>query len=556
MREVIFVEWWQKAVFYQIYPRSFMDSNGDGIGDIRGIIEKLDHLNDGSAQSLGIDAIWFSPFFVSPQKDFGYDIADYCQIDPSYGTLEDFDELVRECHKREIRVMLDLVVNHTSDQHPWFLESRSSRDNPKRDWYIWRDGKGKRPPNNWRSIFSGLAWEWDEHTGQWYLHSFLAEQADLNWANPEVRAAIHDVIRFWLNRGADGYRLDVAHAYGKDRQFRNNPPIWKRPPLDKQRMKDKAFFDKTIARFGLPDLQYKKFNLHQPETHEILREFRSVFNEFPGTTSIGEVMADFPEIAVSYYGKGDELHMNFEFDFVECPWDAGAFRRCVERWLSLLPPGSWPAWTLSNHDRIRAISRFGKSGQEDSQAKLLAMLLLTLPGTPFVYYGEEIGMKDPRLPKDLIQDPVGLKLWPFHKGRDSQRTPMQWDPSETAGFTPGRPWLPVGPELDTRNVVTQGVDPFSLLSFWRNMIWLRKKRPVLLEGTYQATTEGIPADCYVFSRSLGQQRLMVCLNFSNRTRKINLPGEGVPVFSTHNLRNKKPTKSITLSALEGCLVEI
>lgn len=550
------MEWWQKAVFYQIYPRSFMDSNGDGIGDIRGIIEKLDYLNDGSAQSLGIDAIWFSPFFVSPQKDFGYDIADYCQIDPSYGTLEDFDELVRECHKREIRVMLDLVVNHTSDQHPWFLESRSSRDNPKRDWYIWRDGKGKRPPNNWRSIFSGSAWEWDEHTGQWYLHSFLAEQADLNWANPEVRAAIHDVIRFWLKRGADGYRLDVAHAYGKDHQFRSNPPIWKRPPLAKQRMKDKAFIDKTIARFGLPDFQYKKFNLLQPETHEILREFRSVFNEFPGTTSIGEVMADFPEIAVSYYGKGDELHMNFEFDFVECPWDAGAFRRCVERWLSLLPPGCWPAWTLSNHDRIRAISRFGKPGQEDSQAKLLAMLLLTLPGTPFVYYGEEIGMKDPKLPKDLIQDPVGLKLWPFHKGRDSQRTPMQWDPSETAGFTPGKPWLPVGPELDTRNVVTQGADPFSLLSFWRNMIWLRKKRPVLLEGTYQATTEGIPDDCYVYSRSLGQQRLMICLNFSNRTRKIKLPGEGIPVFSTHNLRNKKPTKSITLSALEGCLVEI
>lgn len=532
-----------------------MDSNGDGIGDIQGIIQKLDYLNDGTPQSLGIDAIWFSPFFVSPQKDFGYDIADYCNIDPCYGTMADFDQLVAQCHGRGIRVMLDLVVNHTSDQHPWFLESRSSRDNPKRDWYIWRDGKGKRPPNNWRSIFSGSAWEWDEHTGQWYLHSFLPEQADLNWANPQVQEAIHDVIRFWLDRGADGYRLDVAHAYCKDQQFRSNPPFWKRPPLDKQRLRDKAFFDKTVARFGLPDFQYKQYNLHQPETHAILRGFRKVFDEYPNTASVGEVLADYPEVAVSYYGQGDELHMNFEFDFVECPWDAGAFRRSVERWLSLLPPGCWPAWTLSNHDRIRAISRYGKPGTENQQARLLAMLLLTLPGTPFIYYGEEIGMKDPALAKKLVQDPVGLKLWPFHKGRDSQRTPLQWDSSARAGFTQAEPWLPVGPELEERNVATQNTDPSSLLNFWRNMVWLRRKKPVLMEGTYKALTQDIPQDCYVFTRSLPGHKMMVCLNFSRKSRTITLPGKGVSVFSTHSLRNKKPMEKVTLSPLEGCLIE-
>lgn len=549
------MKWWQRAVFYQIYPRSFMDSNGDGIGDIPGIIHKLDYLNDGTPQSLGVDAIWFSPFFVSPQKDFGYDIADYCNIDPCYGTLKDFDQLVAECHKRGIRVMLDLVVNHTSDQHPWFLESRSSRNNPKRDWYIWQNGRGKRPPNNWRSIFSGSAWEWDELTGQWYLHSFLAEQADLNWANPEVREAIHNVICFWLDRGVDGYRLDVAHAYCKDQEFRNNPPFWKHPPLDEQRMKDKVFFDKTIAKFGLPDFQYKQYNLHQPETHEVLRGFRRVFAEYPDSVSIGEVIADYPEVVASYYGKGDELHMNFYFDLAECPWDAAAFRRRVEHWLSLLPAGCWPAWTLSNHDRIRAISRYGRKGVENSKAKLLAMLLLTLPGTPFVYYGEEIGMKDLQLPKRLIQDPVGQKLWPFHKGRDSQRTPMQWEPTEMAGFTTGEPWLPLGPELAERNVQVQESDPASLLNFWRNLIWLRKKKSALSEGTYQSITESIPEDCYVFTRVQAPKSVLICLNFSRKSRTIPLPGKISPLFSTHNLRNKKPAETLTLAPLEGCLLE-
>jgi len=548
------MKWWQQAVFYQIYPRSFLDSNGDGIGDIPGIIEKLDHLNDGTSGSLGIDAIWFSPFFVSPQKDFGYDIADYCDIDPSYGTLADFDRLVEECHNRRIRVMLDLVVNHTSDQHPWFMESRSSRDNPKRDWYIWRDGNGKKPPNNWRSIFSGSAWEWDDHTGQYYLHSFVPEQADLNWANPEVQAAIHDVIRFWLDRGADGYRLDVAHTYCKDQQFRDNPPFWKRPPLNKQRLQDKNFFDKTVARFGLPDFQYKKHNMHQPETHAILRGFRKVFDEYTDTTSVGEILADYPEIVASYYGQGEELHMNFQFDLAECPWDAGAFRRAVERWLALLPPGSWPAWTLSNHDRIRAISRYGKAGDDLDQAKLLAMLLLTLPGTPFIYYGEEIGMRDPKLPKKLIKDPVGKNLWPFHKGRDSQRTPMQWDGSEQAGFTQGTPWLPVGPQLDSRNVETQKHDPTSLLTFWRNMIWLRKDQPALLAGNYQSRTD-VPRDCYVYTRSSGKEELLVALNFSRKTRAITLPRPGQVLLTTHE-KNSDTGGKLTLAPLEGCIVAI
>lgn len=544
------MKWWQQAVFYQIYPRSFMDSTGNGLGDIRGIISRLDYLNDGTPNSLGVDAIWFSPFFPSPQKDFGYDVADYCNIAPEYGTLADFDDLIREAHKRGIRVMLDLVVNHTSDQHPWFLESRSAKDNPKRDWYIWRDGKGPKnaPPNNWRSIFSGSAWEWDEHTGQYYLHSFLREQADLNWTNPEVQEAIHQVIRFWLDRGADGYRLDVAHAYCKDQEFRDNPPFFKRPrPLDPRRLKYKNLYSRAIAALGLPDFQAKIFSQNRPETHDILKGFRKVLDEYPQSVSIGEVFADYPDMAASYYGSNDELHMNFCFDFLESPFKAEAFRYAVEEWLKLLPPGAWPAWTLSNHDQVRAISRYGIKGREEEQAKLLAMLLLTLPGTPFIYYGEEIGMKDPKLPKHLIQDPVGKKLWPFHKGRDSQRTPMQWDSSPGAGFTAGVPWLPVGPELARRNVVAQAQESDSLLNFYRRLIWLRKEQPALLSGTY--TSLNSPGDCYIFTRETGEGKLLVALNFSTRPQQVSMKGE--VLLSTH-----KELSHSRLLPLEGRLVKL
>ncbi|MGB4444268.1 MAG: alpha-amylase family glycosyl hydrolase, partial [Dethiobacteria bacterium] len=315
-------DWWRKAVFYQVYPRSFYDSNGDGIGDLAGIIEKLDYLNDGTPGSLGIDAIWFSPFFKSPEYDFGYDVADYCEIDPRFGTLEDFDRLVAEAHRRGIRVILDLVVNHTSHEHPWFKESRSSRDNPKRDWYIWRDGVGprRRPPNNWRNNFFGPAWTWDETTEQYYLHSFLPQQPDLNWFNPEVRRAIDQVIRFWLDRGADGFRLDVAHLYCKDEQLRSNPPFFRRDKVE-QRMPftDRTWMMNLFSLFSLPEFQVKKYNQHHPETHRVLKEFRKTLDEYPEKTSVGEILGEDPQVIASYYGSGnDELHMNFYFDLAHC----------------------------------------------------------------------------------------------------------------------------------------------------------------------------------------------------------------------------------------------
>lgn len=557
-------DWWKRAVFYQIYPRSFKDSNGDGIGDLAGIIEKLDYLNDGTPGSLGIDAIWFSPFFKSPEYDFGYDVADYCNIDPRFGTLADFDRLVAEAHRRGIRVMLDLVVNHSSHEHPWFKESRSSRDNPKRDWYIWRDGVGprRRPPNNWRNNFFGPAWSWDEATEQYYLHSFLPQQPDLNWFNPEVRRAVDDVVRFWLERGADGFRLDVAHIYCKDEQLRSNPPFYRRMKVD-QRMPygDRSLLMNLFNLLGLPEFQVKQYNQHHPETHRVLKEFRKTLDEYPEKTSIGEILSEDPQVVASYYGSGnDELHMNFYFDMTQCRWKADAFRGCVERWERLLPAEAWPAYTFSNHDIVRAISRYGGEENSGARARLLVMLLLTLRGTAFIYYGEEIGMKEARLPRRLLLDPVGKKWYPFHRGRDGCRTPMQWDGGPVAGFTSGKPWLPVGPEAEQRNVAAQEKDPDSLLNFYRRMIWLRKEQPALLAGSYRSVVEGVPGDCYLYLRESEEQQLLVALNFSARRREFDLSAGFRParlLLSTDPRRAVGTLdKPLALGPHEGCLIRL
>ena len=557
-------EWWKEAVFYQIYPRSFKDSNDDGIGDLAGIIEKLDYLNDGTTDSLGIDAIWFSPFFKGPEYDFGYDIADYCAIDPRFGTMADFDRLVAEAHRRGIRVMLDLVVNHSSHEHPWFKESRSSRDNPRRDWYIWRDGVGprRRPPNNWRNHFFGPAWTWDENTEQYYLHSFLPQQPDLNWFNPEVRRAVDKAVRFWLDRGADGFRLDVAHVYCKDEQFRSNPPFYRRPKAEeKTSISDLSLPVYLFYLLGLPELQAKLYNQHHPETHRVLKEFRKTLDEYPEKTSIGEIVGQDPRVTASYDGAGnDELHMNFYFDLTHCRWKAGAFRRAVERWERLLPAEAWPAYTFSNHDLVRAISRFGSGKESDARASLLAMFLLTLRGTPFIYYGEEIGMKELQLPRLQLRDPVGKRWYPFHRGRDGCRSPMQWNEGTAAGFTAGKPWLPIGPEAERRNVAAQERDPGSLLSFYRKMIWLRKGRPALIKGSYRSVVEGIPDDCYLYLREGEGQRLLVALNFAARRRELQLPSSLKParlLISTNPVRKaRKPGSSLILEPHEGCLLEL
>lgn len=556
--------WWKKAVFYQIYPRSFLDTMGNGIGDLNGIIEKLDYLNDGTANSLGIEAIWLSPFFLSPDLDFGYDVADYCAVDSCYGTLADFDRLLSEAHRRGIRIILDLVLNHTSDKHKWFRESRSSRDNPKRDWYIWRDGRGSghKPPNNWKNNFFGPAWTLDERTGQYYLHSFLKEQPDLNWFNPEVRKAAHGVIRFWLDRGVDGFRLDVAHCYCKDEQFRDNPSVLKRLT----RFPRVPFWDRPLAvnlfqLFELPELQDKIYSRHHPETHSVLKEFRQIFDQYPHKTSVGEINSENPAMVASYYGENnDELHMNFYFALAQCRWKADAFRRSVERWEDNLPATAWPAYTFSNHDIIRAISRYGRKGEEDERARLLALLLLTLRGTPFIYYGEEIGMKEAKLPRNALRDPVGIRWFPFYRGRDGARTPMQWTAGINAGFSKSRPWLPVGPEIEKRNVFVQDNDPDSLLNFYRRAINLRQSLSALQEGSYSSLTRGTARDCFIFLRELGpSSRLMIALNFSNR-RRVNSPdaleGRWRILLSTDPRRQMDEVRdSLHLAPLEGCLLQ-
>jgi alpha-glucosidase len=541
-----------------------MDTMGNGIGDLQGIIDKLDYLNDGTANSLGINAIWFCPFFVSPDLDFGYDVADYCAIDSCYGTRQDFDRLLKEAHKRNIKIMLDLVLNHTSDEHEWFKESRSSRDNPKRDWYIWRDGREprNRPPNNWKNNFFGSAWTWDDKTGQYYLHSFLKEQPDLNWFNPEVREAVYKVIRFWLDLGVDGFRLDVAHCYCQDEEFRDNPSVFHRlKRIRRGRFWDRPFVVSIFQMLELPELQDKIYSRHHPETHNILKEFRKILDEYPDKTSVGEVNSENPDIVASYYGeKNDELHMNFYFALAQCRWKAGAFRRSVERWERNLPASAWPAYTFSNHDIMRAISHYGRRGQENKRARLLAILLLTLRGTPFIYYGEEIGMKEAKLTRAALRDPVGLKWFPFYRGRDGARTPMQWTGGKNAGFTTAQPWLPVGPEVEMRNVAVQEKDPNSLLSFYKRTIHLRTSLPALQEGSYTSITAGVAKDCYFFMRELGDVRLLVALNFSNGRRKYDLAsaagGSSFLLSTDPHRKVGEVNGQLFLEPLEGCLLQM
>ena len=493
--------WWREGVLYQIYPRSFQDSNGDGIGDLPGITSRLDHLN-GGPDSLGIDGIWISPFYPSPMADFGYDVSDYCDIDPAFGTLADFDHLLAAAHERGIRVIVDLVPNHTSDQHPWFIESRSSRSNPKRDWYVWADPKADgSPPNNWRSAFhlrQVPAWTLDEKTGQYYLHSFLPEQPDLNWWNTGVRRAFDDILRFWLDRGVDGFRVDVAHRMARDPELRDNPDYGLEPgvPLD-------YWTDDNAPR-----------DQDWPEVHEILRSWRRTLDAYDARMAIGEVWILDPRRMVRYYGENDdELNLAFNFAFLRAPWSADAFRQEVELFESLLPTGAWPDYTLSNHDNPRAVSRYAPDGDLVTgrrRGRLAALMLLTLRGTPFIYQGEEIGMSDGPVPKERIVDVAG---------RDGERTPMQWDSSRHGGFTSGDPWLPVNRETVSINVAAQRDDPASILSLYRSLIRLRHSSPALRRGSFRAL-DGAPADVFAYIRELDRERWLVALNFSNEARRL------------------------------------
>jgi len=538
------VPWWQTAVIYQIYPWSFQDSNGDGIGDLPGILQRLDYLQD-----LGIGGIWLSPIYPSPMKDFGYDVSDYQGIDPRFGTMADFDRLLQEAHRLGIRVIMDLVLNHTSDQHPWFQDSRSSRNAQKRDWYYWAGSRQGEPPSNWRAVFGGSAWEWDPVTAQYYLHSFLKEQPDLNWHNPAVRQAMFDVARFWLDRGVDGFRLDAINWLGKDLDWTNNPR----------------------GRFSLRSYlrQVARYSRDQPTTHESLKALRDALKLYPEAVLIGEASSDTPRGPAVFYGSGDdELHLVFNFRLLKSRWRAGLMRRILCEWDAAVPPAAWPTQVLSNHDQSRHWDRYGRGGHPERRARAAALLLFTIRGTPFLYYGEEIGMHDVRLRYRQLRDPYTRRYWPFLKGRDAARTPMQWDTSASAGFTTGVPWLPVAPDWRTVNAAEERDDPHSMLSLYRRLIQLRQASRALSLGTFRCLGEG-PADCLLYVREAraveGEvaERMLVAINFSSQVQRFSLSGvqAGEVLLSTDRDRLRTDggrfhPPDVRLGPDEGILVKL
>jgi alpha-glucosidase len=484
--------WWRHGAFYQIYPRSFQDADGDGVGDIRGIIARLPYL-----RTLGIDAIWLSPVFPSPMADFGYDISDYTGIDPLFGIMADFDALLEAAHASALKLILDLVPNHTSDQHPWFVESRNSRDNPRRDWYIWRDPAADGgPPNNWLSEFGGSGWEYDAATEQYYYHAFLAQQPDLNWRNPAVRQAIHDVMRFWLAKGVDGFRVDVIWHLIKDAEFRDNPP-------------------NPHFREGRPPHEQilTKYSTDQPEVHEVIAGMRRVIDEFDGRVLIGEIYLPLHRL-VAYYGNDlGGAHLPFNFALLSTLWSARSIERIIADYEAALPPGAWPNWVLGNHDRPRVASRVGPD-----QARVAAMLLLTLRGTPTLYYGDEIGMHQVAIAPEQVRDPFEKNVPGIGVGRDGCRTPMQWDATAHAGFSNSTPWLPLPDDFVHENVVNLEADARSILSLYKALIALRRQLPQLRSGDYiPIAAEG---DLLLYRRRNEQGAVVIALNLGDQPVSI------------------------------------
>ncbi len=526
--------WWQAAVIYQIYPRSFQDTNADGIGDLAGIERRLDYL-----AGLGVDAIWISPIYPSPMADFGYDVADYCGIDPRFGTLADFDRLLGAAHARGLKVLLDLVPNHTSDRHPWFVESRASRDSPKRNWYLWRDpAPGGGPPNNWISDFAGPAWEWDEPTGQYYYHAFLREQPDLNWRNPAVRAAMYDVLRFWFDRGVDGFRIDVLWHMIKAADFPDNPPN----PAYQPAMADMY---RVI----------QQYSADQPEVHEIAAEMRAIADSY-GTEGrgervlIGEIYLPVERL-MHYYGRERAgVHLPFNFQLIEAPWRARALAWLIAEYETALPAGGWPNWVLGNHDRPRIASRCGQA-----QARVAAMLLLTLRGTPTLYYGDELGLGDVEITATDVQDPRELREPGLGFGRDPVRTPMPWDDSPNAGFSAARPWLPLNPDWRSRNVAAMAADPQSILALHRRLLAVRRAHPALSVGDFVLLDAEV--DVLAYERRRGVERLIVALNLGGRPQRLELPrwaGGYRPLLSTAADPARIADGAVALAADEGVIL--
>jgi alpha-glucosidase len=519
-------QWWQHAVFYELYPRSFADSNNDGVGDLKGITSKLDYLKD-----LGVDAIWISPCFPSPQVDFGYDVSDYENIDPMYGSLTDFDTMATEAKKRGIHIILDFVVNHSSDQHKWFIDSKSSKTAEHRDWYIWRDGKGPGvPPNNWISIFGGSAWKFEPTTNQYYYHIFYAEQPDLNWRNPAVKDAMFDVTRWWYKRGVSGFRLDAVDTLFEDPDLHDNPVT-----------------SPNKSAFGDP-IEDNKYNTKLPELHDVLRGLRKVADE-NNAVLIGETWTKDVAELNRYYGQSNnelQLPMDFLFTTVN-KLSPAEFRKQIA---AVDSASGWPTFVISNHDIIRSYDRYGDGVHNDDIAKLMAGLYLTLRGTPIMYYGEEIGMKTtPPTRKEDVKDPIGISGWPKEKGRDGERTPMQWDESTNAGFSAAKPWLPVPATYKTHNVADESKDDNSVLAFYKRVLKLRHTNKALLDGSYVPLNEN-NQNVLSYLRVYKDQAVLVALNMSGAEQKVNF------ALSKNGFTSSKSLVATGKSAAQGDVVTI
>jgi alpha-glucosidase len=518
--------WWRSAVVYEVYPRSFQDSDGDGVGDLKGIEQRLDYLAD-----LGVDAIWIAPFYPSPMKDFGYDVADYCGVDPLFGTMADFDRLLAAAHARGLKVLVDFVPNHTSDQHPWFVDSRASAGSPRRDWYIWRDPKPDgSPPNNWLSIFGGPAWApGGGANGQWYLHSFLESQPDLNWRNPEVEAAMLAAMAFWLDRGVDGFRLDALWTALKHADLPDNP-------LNPAYVEGESLGYLKVT---------PEFSGDRPELMDVIRRMRALVDGYDGDRLlIGEIYLPIARL-VTYYGpRGDGLHLPFNFKLLQADWTAGEIDGTIRRYLQALPDGATPNWVLGNHDQPRIASKLGPQ-----MARAAAVLLLTLPGAITLYYGDELGMTDVEIPEDRWQDP---RNWTEPGlGRDPERTPMQWSAGEGAGFTTGEPWLPLGDHASV-NVESQAADDSSMLSLHRRLIALRKAEPALRSGRFQPLP--LQGDVLGYERAGDDDRFLVLVNFADAPREVVTQTAGVAVAGTHAREDDGIGGFVTLRPHEALVV--
>ncbi len=532
-------EWWRGAVIYEIYPRSFQDTNGDGVGDLAGIVRRLPYLAD-----LGVDAIWIAPFFASPMLDFGYDVSDYEAVDPMFGTLEDFDRLVAEAHRLGIKVMIDQVLSHTSDRHPWFAESRLSRDNPKADWYVWADARPDgTPPNNWLSIFGGPAWDWDTRRGQYYLHNFLTAQPDLNFHNAEVQAALLDAVEFWLKRGVDGFRLDTVNFYVHSKGLEDNPPA---SPEDRNSPEAPA-----VNPYNWQDHLNDK---SRPENVDFLRRLRALLDRYPGQTTVGEIGdgARSLKTMAAYTSGGDKLHMCYTFDFLSPVFTAAHFRQRIAAFEAIVEDG-WPCWAFSNHDVTRHPTRWSAYGGAERVARLAAGILLSLRGSVCLYQGEELGLTEASLRFEDLADPYGIRFWPEYKGRDGCRTPMVWESNApNAGFSSGKPWLPVSPEHVAKAANREAGDPSSMLAHYKALLAFRRAHPALRTGTIEML--GAPQDVLAFLRAGDGERIVCTFNLGSAEARFDLPaGYSVTVLDGHGFKGRLDGggRSVSLPAGEA-----